>query len=528
MKETESLPPIPPTKPVSWPGYRLYAACCQQLNLTPIDALMRSKRLQTPADSITSFDFSHRELSVDDCRGIVSFLGSLNNLTHLALNQIPFNPKSFKLIIDFIARSHIDNLEFFGLHPPTEHIPMILRVLECPTLERLKLGDNSFSSETLVNIAQAVVDSPAQIVQLHLGGNLLGSGDREAVEDFMNTVSGYRPLISIGLRSCGLTGEHVPALVALLRHPACEITDLQLKNNPLGEAGGSIADSFYHNDTLRVLELQSTLLNATAVSRIAQALPNLPSLRAINLNNNPIGDAGAQALADSLAVHCSISTLGLSGIRCTALGARYIGSALRDNPVVTGLDLSHNALGDQGAADIAAVIHSSSVVESVDLSNNGIGVRGGVILAKAVASSGTVRHIDLGRNHLTDTAAAEWGAALAANTVLQRLCLTDNQLTDRGAEALYVGLRQNRVLTNFSYGGQSTGANVISRSWRHAIDRIVRANRGRGGSSPMMPVAPSSLGHVRYHSSPGLLGVELPHHTRSSSDGVLDVGGFIY
>ncbi len=491
-------------------GSRVYSDVCRELKIRPLESLMRSKRLQAPISSITSFDYSHRALSPDDCRGICSFLRRLPNLTHLAFNQIPFNNLVFSQIIEQIERTPtLENLELFGLHPPASHVPTLHRILLAPRLQRLKLGDNSLTPDDMVAIAEAVVSSKANIVQLHLGGNDLGSSP-EAAARFLHVMAGYEPLMSIGLRSCKLDARAVPALIDLLCHEDCRITDLQLKNNALCALGPGIVEAFKVNKTLRVLELESTQLDATAAQELGEAIPHLESLRALNLNGNQFGDAGLIHIAGALSTSTTLSTLGLSNVGATAQGAARLAAALGNNSVLAGLDISQNDAGDLGAAEIAALIRSPACpVESVDLSSNGINPAGGAALAAAVAESTRIKHVDLGKNALGDVGAQAWGAALRFNRSLQRLCLTDNRLSDAGGRALLAGLHLNTTLTNFSYGGQSAQRNDIDRGCRKAIDRITARNQARGQARHEIATPDSPLHrhrHVRTASAHGIIG----------------------
>jgi Ran GTPase-activating protein (RanGAP) involved in mRNA processing and transport len=137
------------------------------------------------------------------------------------------------------------------------------------------------------------------------------------------------------------------ALAALLAHPACALTALDLgRNESIGSDGGAaLLDALAANARLEALVLDGCGLGSAAGRALAAGLRANGTLRVLDLADNAgLGDAGAAspALADALWDNASLTALDLSGCGVGDAGAAELGRGVASNKALRQLRLARS------------------------------------------------------------------------------------------------------------------------------------------------------------------------------------------
>jgi Ran GTPase-activating protein (RanGAP) involved in mRNA processing and transport len=194
---------------------------------------------------------------------------------------------------------------------------------------------------------------------------ILGATMILTLENIPNFVDGHR----LCLYNLDLTDADVQTICTFLgEHPEIEITELEINNNQIGDAGAlllaklnlTLLEASYNAITAvgaGYLALCPTLESLSIVDNLigpagTQSLAASTRLRSLNISDNSIGDAGAQHLA----ANRSLTALDVSNCDILAEGATALRQALINNPTLTQLTFGDNpgftaAIG-QGCEDL--------------------------------------------------------------------------------------------------------------------------------------------------------------------------------
>ncbi len=154
-----------------------------------------------------------------------------------------------------------------------------------------------------------------ELTFLDLSGNPIR--DEGAIVLCNTLIKGPRKLTVLRLASCLLTGGCVPALVATLQDEHCQLVQLSLGGNKIGDEGVRLlCDNALAKEhcKLTVLRLKRCSLTRQCISRLSKACQDERcKLNVLSLENNDIGDKGACVLFEGALTNenCKLTELDL-------------------------------------------------------------------------------------------------------------------------------------------------------------------------------------------------------------------------
>ena len=225
-------------------------------------------------------------------------------------------------------------------------------------LECLSLRDCCTSSRQMKILCDIFNNGHhTKLRELGLNNNAIGD---EGVRVLSGTlVNGLRGLTSLRMHNCSLTDECMHSLCKALQDGRCQLTDLHLTSNAIGDKG--VRELFENGLTnehckLTKLDLANCSLTNQCISSLCKALQDERcQLTYVDLIDNAIGDEGARELfANGLPnEHCKLTKLCLHSCSLTDQCIPSLCNALQDERCqLTDVNLSNNDIGDEGASEL--------------------------------------------------------------------------------------------------------------------------------------------------------------------------------
>jgi Ran GTPase-activating protein (RanGAP) involved in mRNA processing and transport len=251
-------------------------------------------------------------------------------LTSLALHYLRMTEIGLPIGCNFFENEHASQLEQLTLNSnriDSHEISKLCEVLNnghCPNLVHLNLANNSIRDE---------------------GGMVLCD----------SLTKGLRNLNKLDVRKCSLTDRCIPTLVKALQGERCQLTDLSLWNNALGDKGARLL----FEDALTKEHCKLTKLNLDECSLTDRCIPSLCKalqdercqLTVLSLGHNAIGDEGVGMLFEDALTkeHCKLTELNLLQCSLTDQCIPSLCKALKDGQcVLTILFLLSNHFTENG------------------------------------------------------------------------------------------------------------------------------------------------------------------------------------
>ncbi|XP_041664261.1 NLR family CARD domain-containing protein 3-like isoform X2 [Cheilinus undulatus] len=161
------------------------------------------------------------------------------------------------------------------------------------------------------------------------------------------------------LGGCKLSKRSCEALSSVLGSPSSSLTELDLSYNNLQDEGVELLFKGLRSPHCKLKTLR---LNDCKLSeKICKALALVLSLDSFNLteldlSNNNLQDAGVEFLSEVLkSPQCKLETLSLSGCLITEVGCASLARALESKSNLRELDLSYNHPGEKGKQHLSAL-----------------------------------------------------------------------------------------------------------------------------------------------------------------------------
>ena len=226
-----------------------------------------------------------------------------------------------------------------------EHIVTLLTALRTnPFVKHFLLGNNLIGPNGALALASYLKDFPNRIETWYLAGCCI---DAPSFKLFVDHVVRSSVCHSIWLKRNRLTSAAADDMAKMIiRMKALRVLDIE--QTEFGDKGAERLFTLLHKDLSTDPQTLETLyLNADGIGQNAcLALSDYLSHPNCNLKNlyvgcNPIGDKGALALAPGLAKNTSLQRLMLKSIGVKTAGAQAIFTALRDHPKLFTLDVGH-------------------------------------------------------------------------------------------------------------------------------------------------------------------------------------------
>ena len=186
-------------------------------------------------------------------------------------------------------------------------------------LTKLNLGDCSLTDRCIPSLCKALQDEHCALADLSLNHNDIGdTGACMLFEDGLTQE--HCKLTKLNLDRCSLTDQCIPSLLKALQDKHCRLTDLTLRFNATGVKGACML----FEDGLTQEHCKLTKLDLDGCSLADQCIPSLCialqdercQLTDLTLNFNDIGDTGACMLFEHglTQEHCKLTKLDL--VRC--------------------------------------------------------------------------------------------------------------------------------------------------------------------------------------------------------------------
>ena len=224
---------------------------------------------------------------------------------------------------------------------------------ECASqLKRLTLNFNGIDSYKIWELCEILNNENCpNLAHLDLGYNSI----RDEGAMVLCVTEGLCELNTLDVRGCKLTDRCIPTLVKALQDERCQLTDLSLAKNTIGDEGaGMLFKDALTNEhcKLTVLNLEQSLLTERCIAGLCKALQDERcQLTVLSLWNNAIGDVGAcELFEDALTKeHCKLTELNLKGCWLTDECIPSLCKALQDGQcVLTRLFLLSNDFTENG------------------------------------------------------------------------------------------------------------------------------------------------------------------------------------
>jgi Ran GTPase-activating protein (RanGAP) involved in mRNA processing and transport len=254
----------------------------------------------------------------------------------------------------------------------------------------------------------------------------------------------------------------------------------------------AFAEMLLVNQTLRTLDLGSTIITPAGVSRFASALQTNTSLRSLCLkwcnfsseyddsnddrsdresdDNSNTRNNGAQAIADILTSNRNLEVIKLRNAIICLPGITSISIALHNNHTLRELDLGHSDIQDNGLKVISEMLHINKTLTSLNVSANSISLTGAKYITYALKHNSSLLKLNVGRNKISMEGRLEIAKSLKCNHTLKELDIRgnfDSEITcgDKEAETFAEMLLVNQSLSSLSLNSNdfsSIGVTAIS------------------------------------------------------------------
>jgi GTPase SAR1 family protein len=197
-------------------------------------------------------------------------------------------------------------------------------------------------------------DNCTKLTCLRLPHAMLKYEDASVLFDTLT--KGLRKLAKLDVCGCMLRDLCIPTLVKALQDERCQLTDLSLRDNAIGDKGAGML----FEDALTKEHCKLTELNLSECSLTDRCIPSLCKalqdercqLTVLSLGFDAIGDKGARMLFEDALTkeHCKLTKLDLSKCSLTDRCIPSLCKALQDEHCqLTVLLLRENAIGDKCA-----------------------------------------------------------------------------------------------------------------------------------------------------------------------------------
>jgi Leucine-rich repeat (LRR) protein len=274
----------------------------------------------------------------DEIEQVFSALMELNctlnhehaKLTSLTLGRFRMTETGLPIVRKFFENGHASQIEQLTLSSSGIHSHQISKLCEvvnnghCPNLTHLYLGNNSICDEGAMVLCDILTKE-------------------------------LRKLNKFDVNTCELTHQCIPTLVKTLQDERCQLTDLSLGFNAIGDEGACMLfeDALTKEHCkLTELNLSRCLLTDRCIPSLCKALQDERcQLTFLSLGNNAIGDKGVSMLVEDglTKEHCKITQLDLLECLLTDQCIPSLCKALRDDQcVLTKLSLSFNNFTENG------------------------------------------------------------------------------------------------------------------------------------------------------------------------------------
>ncbi|CUG86085.1 leucine-rich repeat protein, putative [Bodo saltans] len=425
-------------------------------------------------------------------------------LIEVTLNRNLLTNAAMPVIVEFLfSNPHIESFEILGNLLTDAAASFVHDLMTQSKLQRIKVGDNQFTSEGAKMMASGLQRANGAFVQLHVGGNPIGD---DGVTALCDACGGSRVEV-LGLRDTEMSYKGWSA-VARMALRSSHVVEVQLKGNRLSpEAADDLHEIAVNakaaapggKSSLLILSLSGCQITGNILGRIIGFMALHPRLTQLDLSNNPLGDECVDHLLSWLEGGSAgaVRSLNLQRTQLTQDGLRRLIAADKGRSCALSrlrdLDISYNEFGLEGTASVTSLLESCPNMERLMLHRCLLGGSTLPLLCASAATHPSLRDLDFSSN-FSDIAGDSWEQVIAQNKKLERLLLTDNGMPSSTTSKLVqcVANCPRNNLKMLQIGGQSKVApcaNSVLPAVHVTLVQCLARNRGDTVKVPA-PTAP--------------------------------------
>ena len=230
-----------------------------------------------------------------------------SQLEYLSLAGCGIRSRQMKILCDIFNNDHHTKLRELNLtcNPIGEECVSVLSdtlVNGLRGLTSLSIFGCSLTRECMHSLCKALQDGRCQLSDLDLGVNKIGDeGARELFENCLENE--LCKLTKLRLRNCSLTNQCIRSLCKALQDARCQLTDLDLTDNAISDKGGrEVFENGLTNEHCKLTKLhlaRCSLTNQCIPSLCKELQDERCQLTDADLTGNVIGDEGARELFEN-------------------------------------------------------------------------------------------------------------------------------------------------------------------------------------------------------------------------------------
>ena len=395
MHSKKRLPEFSPSDGAAVAFVCKYLSSLTCLEINDWDVLLEFTRI-VQEKCISELDFSScyfGDLGLKHLLDVLTNSKCLMNYQHCQLNTLKLSSNDVtdigvSYLVDFLEEYHrrFSNTTSCGIPQPDE----VLNHGVCDQLRELRLDHNNIGDKGVEYLCKALVKVPSK-------------------------------LTTLSLANCSLTSECASWLANVFSDESCEITDLTLDKNEIGDEGVRVLCPALIQSKLSKLSLENCSLTIQCTSWLANVFSDKNcEITDLTLRRNEIGDEGVRVLSSAL-IQSKLSKLSLERCSLTSECSSWLGDVLSDeNCEMTYLTLQENDIGDEGVRVLCDALIT-------------------------IAKPSKLRKLDLTKCSLTDKCTTALFEVLSYGLCgLKSLCLDRNKICDQGVAMLFCGLRKKQ------------------------------------------------------------------------------------
>ena len=307
----------------------LQRRCVNSLNLHYYFGIEPERIWDTLATTVCTIEHKHSKLTtleLTDVGFLSSFFkdlepGNLNQLKSLSLDRCWISSHQIKTLCDVFNNGHCTELRELTLSNgriADEDASVFYETLTdgLRGLTSFSMSNCYVRHQCIPSLCKALQDERCQLTDLDIGDSDIGNeGARELFENGLTNK--HCKLTTLSLEECSLTHECIPSLCKALQDERCQLTDLAIGYNVIGD---KCARELFENGLtnkhckLTKLSLSKCSLTHECIQSLCKALQDERcQLTDLDLSFNAIGDEGARELFENGLTneHCKLTKLSL-------------------------------------------------------------------------------------------------------------------------------------------------------------------------------------------------------------------------
>ena len=267
--------------------------------------------------------------------------GNLNQLKSLCLDRCRIGSHQIKILSDVFNNGQCTELRELTLSNrriADEDASVLFETLidGLRGLTSLSMSNCHFTHQCIPSLCKALQDERCRLTDLDLGYNAIGDeGARELFENGLTNK--HCKLAKLSLEFCSSTHECIQSLRKALQDKRCRLTDLDLAGNKdIGDKGArELFENVLTNKHCKLtkLSLRKCSLTHECIQSLCKALQDERcQLNDLDLSVNAIGDEGARELFENGLTnkHCKLTKLSLANCSLTHECIHSLCKALQD------------------------------------------------------------------------------------------------------------------------------------------------------------------------------------------------------